>query len=163
MRLSGRLLLLLLPLSTAASAAGSFETPACRGALERLHAVEETRRAERGSGGRGAGPLVEQARQRAATECLGRAADPQLPPPSRISPPVTVGPVAAPPSIANRAPPTAPSPPPPAPGSQPPTIVTRCDSAGCWTSDGRYLIRVGPDLASPAALCSINAGVLHCR
>lgn len=157
-------LLPLMLLSTGGQAADRFDSVACRTALEQLYQVEESRRSERAaSGAGGAGSVVEEARRRAAMQCLGSAAGDYRPATARISPPLSVGPIAVPPAANLPVRPMAPLPPPPVAGSRPPATVTQCDSAGCWTSEGKHLMRVGPDLVGPAAMCSIQAGVLQCR
>ncbi len=139
---------------------------ACRQALDRVYQQEESQRATRGAGNPGIGTELAAARRQAVKACLGgEGALPQAA--TRVQPPLSVAPVGAPESIP--ATPTLPIPSaamaPERRAVGPPslTTVTRCDSAGCWTSDGNYLMRVGPNLAGPPGLCTAQAGILTCR
>lgn len=116
---------------------------ACSQALDRVYQQEELQRETRGAGKAGIGAGLAAARRQAGKACLGGdSAPPQSV--ARVQPPLSVAPVGMPERV--------PAPPmmqiPPAAieserrGAAPPrlTTVTRCDSAGCWTSDGNYLI-----------------------
>ena len=49
------------------------------------------------------------------------------------------------------------------PQSRMPTVITTCDAAGCWTSDGRRLERVAPDMfVGPRGICSGQGVMLQC-
>jgi hypothetical protein len=49
------------------------------------------------------------------------------------------------------------------PQSRTPTVITTCDAAGCWTSDGRRLERVAPDMfVGPRGICSGQGVMLQC-
>ena len=116
-----------------------------------------------------------QARRAAAMACLGPGAGASVPPQRRAEPPISVpgiriGPPAGPPAAAARiggataAPPVTPPPPPPPPPPQPrlPQVLTSCDAAGCWTSDGTRLQRVGPVLTGPRGACSVAGTAVSC-
>jgi hypothetical protein len=101
------------------------------------------------------------ARQEAALACLGptsgnreRSGAPQ--PPQAVPPPA-IGvrpPPPAPPTVN-----AVPQPPLPVPRS---AVITACDPAGCWDSEGRRLNNAGPLLLGPRGLCTLHAGVLNC-
>jgi hypothetical protein len=109
---------------------------------------------------------LENARRRAARACLGGSGEP--PPPSRHLLPSTivVPPVAAPPAHPPSLPATVAIPPMPVTlppkRIEPPPIVTACDAAGCWASDGTRLQRVGPNLQGPRGVCTVQGAILHC-
>ncbi len=156
-------------LSAPAQSAGLAEAEACRQALDSLQKQEESRRGQLAGARAAADQAVEVARRKAATDCLGGPAD--APPAApRLQAPLSVVPT-APLAAAGSAPPSAlgqllPLPNPAAntlPVIRPPTTVNHCDSAGCWTSDGTYLMRVGPNLVGPPGLCSVQANLLFCR
>ncbi|MEO8279451.1 MAG: hypothetical protein ABI564_07140 [Ideonella sp.] len=149
----------------------------CQPALQRLHAQEETQRAARrqGSGKSGidVGAALAAARRQAAKACLGGSSDPPVQKP-RLQAPLSVAPIAPGAPVGSPDQPASPAalqqrsaPPPivsaPAPARTPLSTVTSCDSAGCWTSDGQHLMRVGPNLVGPPGLCTSTAGILTCR
>ncbi len=43
-----------------------------------------------------------------------------------------------------------------------PTVITTCDPAGCWDSDGRRLNNMGPLLMGPRGPCTLQGGVANC-
>jgi hypothetical protein len=99
------------------------------------------------------------ARRQAALACLGpqsgsreRSGAPQ---PAQAVPPAVIGvrPAQPPPAIA------APQPPLAIPRA---AVITTCDPAGCWDSEGRRLNNMGPLLMGPRGLCTIQGGVLNC-
>lgn len=99
------------------------------------------------------------ARRRAGEACLGpgnggreRAGAPH---PPRAVPPVVIGPWPA-----QAQAPSAAVPPPLAIPRTP--IITACDPAGCWDSEGRRLNSMGPLLIGPNGVCTLQAGVLNC-
>ena len=104
-------------------------------------------------------PQLAAAQRRAARSCLASRADPPVP--GRLAQP----PVAVPP-VANARPPptsTAPTlPPTRSPGPTAPVSITSCDPAGCWTSDGARLNRVGPTLWGSRGACSVVGAVVQC-
>jgi len=98
------------------------------------------------------------ARREAARACLGgseetrqRSGAPQ--------PPQAVPPVAAWPQR-----PAAPSVPAPLPALPipRPTVITTCDPAGCWDSQGRRLNQMGPLLVGPHGVCTIHGALVTC-
>jgi hypothetical protein len=145
---------------TAWAAEGNpLESTECRKALDALQAQEAAVTAQpEGSERRAVPPALEAARRRAAVVCLGSRAD--APPPSgRLAqPPVSVAPI----TVAPAAPPAPARPAPPLPRPAPPTVVTACDSLGCWASDGTRLQRVGPNLFGPRGLCIVQGAVVSC-
>lgn len=126
----------------------------CEPALQRLHAQEETQRAARrqggGTSGVEVGAALAAARRQATKACLGGSSNPPVQTP-RFQAPLSVAPIAPVDSLHQPVSPFAlpqrAAPPPnvwtPAPARTPLSTVTNCDSAGCWTSDGQHLMRVG--------------------
>lgn len=132
-----------------------LQSPACLGALKSLQERENAQRA-----GSPSLTALSAARRQAAIACLGQADAPM--PQHLAQPPLRVAPVIVPPMpAAARMPPTSPPPPAVTPMPMPP-MVTSCDAAGCWASDGTRLQRNGPDLVGPRGLCSVDGGVLRC-
>ncbi|HXD41908.1 MAG TPA: hypothetical protein VN649_15180 [Ramlibacter sp.] len=149
-------------LATAASAAlsaqaveadplNSSECVAARNELERALSDPAASRQERTE-------RLARARRQAALLCLGREAGGRER--SGASEPAQAVP---PPVISVR-----PAPPPRAVASPPPPLIPRaaaitaCDAAGCWDSDGRRLNNMGPLLAGPRGLCTVQGGLLNC-
>ncbi|MDP3759445.1 MAG: hypothetical protein Q8R01_02870 [Ramlibacter sp.] len=101
------------------------------------------------------------ARRHAADACLGRSDDNRVrsgaPQPAQaVRPPVTTATPSAP-SLPSA------SPPPPPPLAIPrPTVITTCDPAGCWDSEGRRLNNMGPLLMGPRGPCTVQGGVATC-
>jgi hypothetical protein len=150
-------LLAALALGAAAAAANAaddrLESPECRAAraeLERQLEAPQARRGER----------LERAQRHAADVCLGRASSgsrqrsgaPE--PPLAVPPPVMSAPRTAPPVEL-----AAPAPPVQIPR---PTVITTCDSAGCWDSEGRRLNQTGPLLIGPKGPCNVQGGLVTC-
>jgi hypothetical protein len=121
---------------------------------------------------------VQALRRDAARACLGGPDDPLIPhryvaPPAPPTPPSTRGA----PSTAERAPgpglgsrpavsvtpvpPTVPAAPPVRQPALPP-VITACDAAGCWSSDGAWMQRAGPNLQGPRGLCVVQNGMVMC-
>jgi len=133
----------------------------CRQALESLQAQETAVVAARraaGPGQRAPDAPLEALRRRAAAACLGGR--PDLPAQRFAQPPIVVPPVTvtrpslpALPSVAPAGPPRP---------AETPTLITSCDAAGCWASDGSRLTRSGLNLVGPRGLCSAQGVVLHC-
>jgi hypothetical protein len=166
------------PVALAARSADPLQAPACQEALAALQAQEAAARAARfarppadRARERDAIARLQAARKKAARACLRGSGEP--PPPSTVAPPpVAVPPVT--PAAAPRLPgPSASAPRPPilaepgaadevAPRPRPPPIVTSCDAAGCWTSDGAWLPRAGPTLVGPRGQCAVQGVLLHC-
>jgi len=170
---------------TQAGAADALQAPECRAALAALQELEAAalassatqrapaRRAPPAAAHAGSAaprpalrtarpaidPQLAAAQRRAARSCLASRADPPLP--GRLAQP----PVAVPP-VANARPPptsTAPTlPPTRSPGPTAPVSITSCDAAGCWTSDGARLNRVGPTLWGSRGACSVVGAVVQC-
>jgi hypothetical protein len=151
-----------------------LKSTACREAITALQGHESEARAARSAQPpadrarqRDAIERLRAARKRAAQVCLRGSGDP--PPPSSVAPPpVAVPPVAITPPAQPPLPPASapaaaavPAPAPP-PRPQPPPIVTSCDAAGCWTSDGKWLPRAGPTLLGPRGPCTVQGVLLNC-
>lgn len=133
----------------------------CRRALAALQA-QETEAAQAPEAAR---LRLDVLRRRAAQACLQRRADPPapLPPPGRLAqPPLAVPPVSLPASAPRPARPRPPAEIPPPIRSAPPVTVMSCDPAGCWTSEGTRLQRVGPELLGPRGFCSRAGAVVQC-
>jgi hypothetical protein len=169
---------------TAAQAAGQGGDPAgaaprdplrtadCERALQALLAREQqAASAPRAGTGSPMPPLASDARYQAlrrsaAKSCLGGT---DAPPARLAQPPVSVAPVIVAPSIAPPAashvmPLVAPvlPPTPPPRRADAPAVVTSCDPAGCWASDGSRLNRMGPNLVGPRGLCTQQGVLLQC-
>ena len=138
-----------------------LKSPACRAAVDALQVREAEVRAARSTESPAdrvrqpeAMARMQAARKQAAQACLRGSGD--RPPPAYVAPP----PVAVLPSApAGRAPPAAAA---PLPRPQPPPIVTSCDAAGCWTSDGKWLPRAGSTLIGPRGPCTVQGVLLNC-
>jgi len=131
----------------------------CRQALDALEAQEAAALAAQDR--REAVKQVQALRRRAARACLGGSGEP----PPLTSRFVQPAPGVVPPSAQRPpAPPRAmPAAPPPMPAPQrPPPVITACDAAGCWTSDGSRVDRQGPLLFGPHGLCTLQGVTLHC-
>jgi hypothetical protein len=151
-----------------------LKSPTCHAAVDALQVREAEARAARFTESpadrvrqRDATARLQAARKQTAQACLRGSGDP--PPPASVAPPpVAVPPVdvTAPPrpplplpsAPAASAPPAAAAPPRP----QPPPIVTSCDAAGCWTSDGKWLPRAGATLIGPRGPCTVQGVLLNC-
>jgi hypothetical protein len=158
---------LLVALFAAAAAAQStdpLQSPQCLAALDALQAREAASSTAAAGAGRASAPdaALQAQRRVTARACLGGRADPPPAPARFAQPPLAVPPVqaarpAAPATL--RIEPVRPSP----RQLAPPPSVTSCDAAGCWTSEGMRLHRVGPDLLSgPRGHCSVQGTLLHC-
>lgn len=153
----------LVPLAALIAGAGlaqggdPLDSAACRQALDALRVQEDQARA--GAAGRDrreTAARLEPLRRAAARACLGARGDPPSPPRRLAQPPIDVPRVPLP-----RA--TVPAPAaPPAPVARPPAppvVVTTCDAAGCWASDGSRLQRFGTNLMGPRGVCSVQGVV----
>ena len=138
----------------AAPEADPLKSDACQAALATMEQVV----AEKATPGKPA--RVAAAREEAAGACLGRSqgrrARSGAPDPVQgVPPPVIARPAATPavPAIAVPA---------PAQGIPRPTVITTCDPAGCWDSDGRRLNNMGPLLMSPRGPCTVQGAIANC-
>lgn len=157
----------------------------------REEAQRAARLRDGGTRGTAAGPrnALDVARRQAAKACLGGASDqalaspraqfplsvtPITPPVEASSPsalrqasqPTSLGQLIPPTGSRQTAPPLRPQQVPASPPleTRPPlSRITSCDPAGCWNSEGQYLMRSGPNLAGPPGLCTSQAGILTCR
>ena len=177
------------PALAAETTSDPLRSPACRAALEQLQAREAALGASAATtvqpasapasaghrsgtdGVRASGPNVDPGLQRlrdtAARACLASRPDaPAAPVPGRLAqPPMTVPPLAGTPRwpLPASAPAPLESTRPVVPQSRTPTVITTCDAAGCWTSDGRRLERVAPDMfVGPRGICSGQGVMLQC-
>jgi hypothetical protein len=176
--------------AAADTTADPLRSPACRAALQDLQAREATLGASTATTARSAAapasaarprpgtaearvrsasidPDLQRLRDAAARACLASRLDaPAAPAPGRLAQP----PVVVPSSAGVPRSPTSPtvpvpleSPRPAVPQTPPPAVVTTCDAAGCWTSDGRRLERVGPNMfVGPRGVCSAQGALLQC-
>ena len=137
--------------------ADTMRTAECRQARHQLEVALSAALAS----GPGKAEGLERVRQQAALACLGAARD--APPATRARQPGLVVPSAVTPTAPAAvitAPPPATAPP---PVTVPrPSVVTSCDSGGCWDSDGVRLHRTGPDLMGPRGLCTLQGVFLNC-
>ena len=131
-----------------------LKSDACKAAIVALEQVA----GENASATRAA--RLAQARENAATVCFGRGSDrgtrSGAPYPAQsVSPSATSAPrsLPSPPAVA---------PAPPAPPAPRPAVITTCDPAGCWDSDGRRLNQMGPLLMSPRGPCTPQGGLANC-
>ena len=154
-----RLIATLLLLAAGMPAFGAAEpdplkSDACKEAITALEQVA----GENASPTRSA--RLAQARENAASVCLGRGKErgtrSGAPYPAQsVSPPVRPAARPQPPAPAMPAPPAAPPVPRPA-------VITTCDAAGCWDSDGRRLNQVGPLLIGPRGPCTPQSALANC-
>jgi hypothetical protein len=151
MRLASLLLLLSLNATAQAQRPDPLKSPACGQAVEAL----EQARAQASDKG-----AIEELRKHAAQVCLGQSEQTRAPVRAPY-PPVAVAPPAIHPPRAPAPQATVPQPPRP-PAIQRPPIITACDAAGCWDSNGNRLNRAGPTLLGPNGVCTQVAGVLSC-
>lgn len=134
------------------AAADPLRSPACVAARTELEALLARPRA--------AGERLEQARRRTALACLGASDDGARQRSGAAEPPQVVPPPFALPRQPAAPPVLAPA---PAPLSVPrPTVITTCDPAGCWDSEGRRLNQIGPLLVGPGGVCSGLGGIVAC-
>jgi hypothetical protein len=102
--------------------------------------------------------LPEPVRASASASAAASASAPK--PANRVQPaPVAAEPIRLrpTPSLApSLAPPGTPPPPAPAP------VITACDAAGCWDSNGAHYSQQGPLLLGPRGPCTREAGLLSC-
>lgn len=100
------------------------------------------------------------ARRQAGAACLGRDSSGR----ERSGAPEPAQSVPAPIISARPAQPPAPAAVPPQPPlSIPrPAVITTCDPAGCWDSEGHRLNNMGPLIVGPRGLCTLQAGQLNC-
>jgi hypothetical protein len=103
---------------------------------------------------------LDAARRQAALTCLGRPSPP-APQGRFVPPPVTVAPIAVPAAPSRPAVAAAPLPAPPVVIQRAP-VITACDAAGCWDSDGKRHNQQGPLLVGPRGLCTLQGGLLNC-
>lgn len=134
-----------------AGAQDPLKSPECKAALEALERVTDAT-----SEGRERAQRVASARRSAMVACLGRAEGTGRRsgapyPPQAVAPPVIEG-----------APPLRTAPPAPPLAIPRPTVITTCDPAGCWDSEGRRLHNMGPLLMGPRGPCTVQGGVAHC-
>lgn len=136
-------------LACTAHADDPLKSPACGAALDALQSARAQGDASR----------VEVARAQASRACLGGSGQAQRPSPVAPSPVTVDAPVTVP-----RQPPRAPvTPPPPATVTiERPPVLTHCDPAGCWDSDGRRLNRAGAMLIGPRGACTTAGATVHC-
>ena len=110
------------------------------------------------------GPLhrLAAAREQAGLKCLGQR-PPPLPEGRFVPPPEPVAPIRLRPAQALAVPPTTtPAVPLPPVANPRPPVITSCDAAGCWDSDGRRYHQQGPALLGPSGVCTLQAGLLNC-
>lgn len=158
------LLLVVLCGAAAAQPHDPPQSPACRQALDALQAHEARMPRQAPAAGTASREALARhatLRRQAARACLGGSGNtPPLPQSPRA--PVVVPPVGVPlpPAAPAVLPPRPPARPEPATGG--PLTITRCDAAGCWTSDGAYMPRAGAQLFGPRGLCSVQGSTVHC-
>jgi hypothetical protein len=143
-------------LAAYAQAADRLDSPECRSARGELDAALD----DPGMGRAERAQRLAAARKHVLAICLGPAsAQPQRSgAPERVvavpAPILSVPPVHPVPPVA-----TAPLPPLAVPR---PAVITTCDPAGCWDSEGRRLNNLGPMLVGPRGLCNPQGGIANC-
>jgi len=132
-----------------------LKSPECKAALDALE-----QRVQEKTEGAARAQRVASARRFAADACLGRSQGnpvrsgaPELP---QVVRPPTI--TAAPPAPS----PTAPAASSPALSIPRPIVITTCDPAGCWDSEGRRLNNMGPLLMGPQGPCTVQGGLASC-
>lgn len=159
----------------AAQGADPLQAAECRQALDALQTQEGAAAAEPHASAhfeadgfrRVPDAKLAAARRRAALACLASRPDDGVPsrsPPEALQgrlaqPPIAVAPVGGvPPRLASpRSIESMPSRPQPRP-----QFIVSCDAFGCWADDGSRLNRIGPNLAGPRGLCTVQGSVLSC-
>jgi hypothetical protein len=131
----------------------SGECAAARDVLE--HALDDASAKRPGARGR-----LAAARKDAVAACLGRESGNPMRSGAPEPPIVVPAPVIEAAPVAMQAPALAPPPAPPV--IQRPAVVTACDAAGCWDSEGRRLNKLGAMLVGPRGTCRLMAGVVQC-
>ena len=140
-----------------AQAADRLDSPECAAARGELEAALD----DPGLGRNERAQRLAVVRKRVLAICLGPAsAHPQRSgaPQPAVAVPAPV--ISAPPLY-----PTARATPPPLPlpALVPrPAVITTCDPGGCWDSDGRRLNNLGPMLAGPRGVCTVQGGIAIC-
>lgn len=133
-----------------------LKSPECKAALDELEHVlgEKTQGSARAQ-------RVGAARRHATNTCLGGGDDKRVrsgaPNPAQAVRPPVIG---APPAV-SPAPPAAKLPALPLAIPRP-TVITTCDPAGCWDSEGRRLDNMGPLLMGPRGPCTVQGGLATC-
>lgn len=128
-----------------------LKSPECKSALDELERVLDEK-----AEGRERAQRVASARRKATVACLGRADGAA----TRSGAPYP--PQAVPPPVISGAPPLRATPPAPPLAIARPTVITTCDPAGCWDSEGRRLNHVGPLLLGPRGPCLVQGGLATC-
>jgi len=148
---------------TARASEDDIQSAACRGALAALQehesalATSAPRAPADQRPAAGADPAWRALRARAAQICLG--GEPDAPPPrGATAPPTAVPPVSATPTAT----PAPRAPPPPLPARTLPPIVTGCDGAGCWTSEGERLPQFGRSPFDGRVHCTVQGRIVMC-
>ncbi|MDB5940830.1 MAG: hypothetical protein JWQ13_396 [Ramlibacter sp.] len=106
-------------------------------------------------------------REQTALKCFGvKPPPPQAGPANRsVPPPVAVNPIRLRPEPSLPRVPGAPAqaaPSPPPLDIPRPPVVTSCDAAGCWDSNGARYNQQGPVLLGPGGACTLQGGALNC-
>ena len=149
--------------AAAPSATDPLQAPECTQAIAALQEQEAAAASApaAASGARAPDPKLTAARKRAARLCLATRPDVPAPagrfaqPPLAVPPLATVRPPPAPASSGAALPPRSPTP-------RPLVSITSCDAAGCWTSEGKRLNRVGPTLWGRHGACTVQGTVVIC-
>ena len=139
-----------------AQSSDPLDSPECRSARDELEAALD----DPGMGRAERAQRLAIARKNVLGICLGPAsAQPQRSgaPERVIAVPAPI--ISAPPAHPVAPAATAPLPPLAVPR---PAVITTCDSAGCWDSEGRRLNHLGPMLVGPRGLCNLQGGIANC-
>ena len=143
-------------LTAGAQPADRLDSPECKVARDELEAALD----DPGMGRAERAQRLAAVRKKVLAICLGPAsAQPQRSgaPQPALAVPAPI--MSAPPLYPTVRAATAPSPPVAIPR---PAVVTTCDPAGCWDSEGRRLNNLGPMLVGPRGLCTIQGGTATC-
>lgn len=149
--LAAALALLAVQAQAAPPAKDPMKSGACARDLSALQAAREP--------GSDTTPDQREALRRAATRsCLGGDGEAHRPSPTAQAPLAVPAPMVA---LPRSTPPSLPAVPAPALPERP-AVITSCDHAGCWDSNGTRLNRTGPLLIGPTGACVRTGLQVHC-
>ena len=143
-------------LAASAEPADRLDSPECKAARGELEATLD----DPGIGRNERAQRLAAVRKKVLSICLGPAsAQPQRAgaPQPALAVPAPI--ISAPPLYPTVRATPAPLPPVEVPR---PAVITTCDAAGCWDSEGRRLNQLGPMLVGPRGPCTLQGGIANC-